>query len=169
MEKILVSACLMGNKVRYNGDCLSIEYADIEWLNRCCEIVCFCPEVASGLPTPRAPAEIVGGVGREVLAGTATVLGNDGIDVTDFFLTGAQLTLDFCLNHGVKYAILAESSPSCGSQAVYDGTFSGTKVPGRGVTVELLESNGITVFSQHNIASLRDALDYDASRSANRF
>ncbi len=79
----------------------------------------------------------------------------DGIDVTGYFVAGAKLTLDFCQSQGIKYAILAESSPSCGSSVIYDGTFSGTKMTGRGVTAELLESNGICVFSQHNVAGLR--------------
>jgi uncharacterized protein YbbK (DUF523 family) len=158
MEKLLISSCLAGNKVRYNGSCLSIPKTDFEWLHTCFELVFFCPEVAAGLPTPRAPAEIIGGAGDQVLARTARVMSNDGIDVTHLFLAGATLTLDFCLSQGVQYAILAESSPSCGSSTIYDGSFSGTKVAGRGVTAELLQKNGITVLNQHNVSSLRELI-----------
>ncbi|MCQ4297668.1 DUF523 domain-containing protein [Pseudomonas stutzeri] len=159
MRKILVSSCLAGENVRYNGGCLSIADENRDWLDSHFEIVRYCPEVASGLPTPRAPAEIVQGTGKDVLDQGSLVIGNDGIDVTDYFLNGAKLTLQFCQKHGIEYAILAESSPSCGSSTIYDGTFTGTKIPGRGVTTELLERNGIQVFSQHSIALLKTRIE----------
>ena len=159
MKKILVSSCLAGQKVRYNGGCLNIADQSIDWLNSNFEIVRFCPEVASGLPTPRAPAEILIGTGKDVLDQGSQVIGNDGLDVTDYFLRGAKLTLEFCKVHGIKYAILAESSPSCGSSSIYDGTFTGNKIPGRGVTTELLERNGIQVFSQHTIAQIKAEIE----------
>lgn len=159
MRKILVSSCLAGEKVRYNGGCLTITDQSKDWLNSNFEIMRYCPEIASGLPTPRAPAEILTGTGKDVLDQGSQVIGNDRIDVTDYFLRGAKLTLEFCKAHGIKYAILAESSPSCGSSTIYDGTFTGTKIPGRGVTTELLERNGIQVFSQHTIALLKTRVE----------
>lgn len=159
MEKVLVSSCLVGNKVRYNASCLSVSKLDLEWLNSNVSLVVFCPEVSSGLPIPRAPAEIVEGQGIDVIQGTALVMGNDGIDVTNQFLAGAQKALKLCQDAGIRYAVLAEGSPSCGSSKIYDGTFSGTKVDGSGVTAALLENQGIKVFSQHTIANLKAQLE----------
>lgn len=159
MEKVLVSSCLVGNKVRYNASCLSVSDSDLNWLQSSVELVIFCPEISSGLPIPRAPAEIIAGKGIDVLLGYSSVVGNDGIDVTDQFVAGAQNTLQLCQQQQIKYAILAEGSPSCGSSKIYDGTFSGIKIDGSGVTAALLESEDIKVFSQHTIASLRAVLE----------
>lgn len=159
MEKVLVSSCLVGNKVRYNASCLSVPTQDLDWLTSNVDLVIFCPEVSSGLPTPRAPAEIIKGKGIDVIHGYASVVGNDGIDVTSQFLSGAQKALMTCQKHGIKYAILADGSPSCGSSKIYDGTFSGVKVDGSGVTAALLERQGIKVFSQYTIASLKAELE----------
>ena len=167
MEKVLVSSCLMGNKVRYNASCLSISEADLEWLISNLEIVIFCPEISAGLPTPRPPAEIIAGKGIDVLDGLASVVGDDGIDVTTQFVAGAENALKLCQKQQIKYAVLAEGSPSCGSSNIYDGTFSGTKIDGSGVTATLLEENGIRVFSQHTIADLRTVLSSPEINSDN--
>lgn len=158
MVKVLISSCLLGNKVRYNASCLSIPDPELHWLKSNVELVVFCPEVSAGLPTPRAPAEIIAGKGVDVLDGLASVVGSDGIDVTTQFISGAEKALEFCQNQQIKYAVLAEGSPSCGSSKIYDGTFNGIKIHGSGVTAALLERNGIKVYSQHMITKLRSAL-----------
>ncbi|WP_125778937.1 DUF523 domain-containing protein [Pseudoalteromonas rubra] len=158
MEKILISSCLVGNKVRYNASCLSLPESDWYWLQTNVELVVFCPEVSAGLPTPRPPAEIIAGKGADVLRGSFRVVGDDGIDVTMQFVAGAQNALALCQRQQIKYAVLTLSSPSCGSTNIYDGTFSGTKVNGSGVTAALLEEQGIKVFSQHTIAELKREL-----------
>ncbi|MFH4870241.1 DUF523 domain-containing protein [Vibrio diabolicus] len=89
----------------------------------------------------------------------ANVVGNDGIDVTEQFVSGAENALELCKKQQIKYAILAESSPSCGSSKIYDGTFNGIQIDGSGVATALLESNGIKVYSQHTIAKLREMLE----------
>jgi len=151
MNKILLSACLAGEPVRYNGLALSVDSTILnEWL-KARRIVPFCPEVSGGLPTPRSPAEISNGDGLSVITGTAKVLQQDGTDKSAAFLRGAQLALDLCLKHDIRIAILTESSPSCGSTMVYDGSFSSKKITGLGVTSALLMENGIRVFSQHSI------------------
>ncbi|WP_105189145.1 DUF523 domain-containing protein [Pseudoalteromonas sp. T1lg48] len=162
MEKVLVSACLLGNKVRYNASCLSVPESDLNWLQSGVELVVCCPEVSAGLPIPRAPAEIIAGQGVDVLQGAASVVGNDGVDVTHQFIVGAKNALKLCQEQQIKYAVLAEGSPSCGNAKIYDGTFSGTKVDGLGVTAALLEREGIRVFSQYTIASLRAELEQDS-------
>ena len=161
MAKVLVSSCLVGNKVRYNASCLSIPESDFSWLRSNAELVVFCPEVSAGLPTPRAPAEIIKGRGIDVLDGSAKVVGNDGVDVTAQFVSGAKKALELCQKQHIDYAVLAEGSPSCGSSKIYDGTFKGNKIDGVGVTATLLERNGIKVYNQHTIAELRSLLEID--------
>ncbi|OXY82463.1 DUF523 domain-containing protein [Oceanimonas doudoroffii] len=155
MEKILVSACLMGAPVRYNGKSLGLQPDDLAWLQRHFAIKTLCPEVAGGLSTPRAPAEIAGGEGADVLLGTARIVDNTGADQTNAFVRGAEQTLAFCRQHDIGHAILAEASPSCGSNIIYNGHFSGEKVAGQGVTAALLRRHGIVVVSQHNIDALK--------------
>lgn len=149
MENILVSACLMGAPVRYNGKSLGLQPQDLDWLKQHFCIKTLCPEVAGGLPVPRAPAE---------LTAHARVMDNTGVDCTDAFVRGAEQALAFCRAHHIRVAILAEASPSCGSSVIYDGRFSGTKIAGQGVTTALLRRHGIQVFSQHNVAELKQCL-----------
>ncbi|MFI6455076.1 DUF523 domain-containing protein [Streptosporangium amethystogenes] len=153
MERILVSACLMGRKVRYDGSAKTSGDALLAAWRRQGRLVPFCPEVEGGLPVPRPAAEIEGGAGgAAVLSGAARVLTAGGTDVTAAFLTGAQAALAVARSFDVKVAILKEGSPSCGSLTVYDGTFTGRRVPGHGVTSALLELHGITVFGEDRIA-----------------
>ncbi|GAA3936180.1 DUF523 domain-containing protein [Litoribacillus peritrichatus] len=156
--KILVSACLLGSKVRYNGTDKKAQNDDFEWLLSNHEIIPLCPEVAAGLPTPRPPAEIQFGTGEDVLTSKANVMGNDGVDVTAEFIRGAHIALEVCLAEGIQYAVLTELSPSCGSSDVYDGRFSGKTVPGAGVVAALLKQHGIRVFNQHNVGHLKALL-----------
>ncbi|EFF89355.1 LOW QUALITY PROTEIN: conserved hypothetical protein, partial [Streptomyces sp. e14] len=105
----------------------------------------FCPEVAGGLPTPRRPAELVGGDGQDVLDGTARVVDDTGRDVTAEFLAGARRALEAARRTGCTEALLMPRSPSCGRGEVYDGSFTGALTRGDGVTAALLERHGITV------------------------
>ncbi|MCC7140530.1 MAG: DUF523 domain-containing protein [Candidatus Eisenbacteria bacterium] len=150
MQLILVSACLLGEAVRYNGlDRRSSHAVLVRWIEER-RIVPICPEVAGGLPVPRPPAEIVGGAGGgAVLRGASTVVTDGGVDVTDAFRRGAEVALSTALARGVRVALLKEGSPSCGSGYIYDGTFSGSRRDGLGVTAALLQSAGIRVFSEH--------------------
>ncbi|WP_325894791.1 DUF523 domain-containing protein [Grimontia sp. NTOU-MAR1] len=158
MKKVLVSACLMGQKVRYDGNALTQESELFQRLVELADIVTLCPEVAGGLPTPRPPAEIDVADGGAVIAGKGKVISVQQIDVTGHFVSGAQKTLELCKQHNIKIAILTESSPSCGSTLIYNGQFAGTKVSGHGVTTALLRQHGITVFSQFNVEGALAAL-----------
>lgn len=110
-----------------------------------------CPEQVGGLPTPREPAEIESGkTAKQVLDGEAAVLTKSGEDVTKEYIRGARIALDMCKEYGIKIAILKARSPSCGSLFVYDGSYSGSKVKGRGVTAELLIQEGIKVYNEEN-------------------
>jgi len=142
MEKILISACLVGDKVKYDGHS---NYNDkVKLLLEKYELVPFCPEVEGGLPIPRKPSERV----------KDSVKMEDGKDVTKSFEKGAELALNICLYLGIKIAILKENSPSCGSKKIYDGTFSKKLTNGQGVTTELLRKKGIRVISEEEIDEL---------------
>jgi uncharacterized protein YbbK (DUF523 family) len=141
----LVSACLLGICTTYNRSSHPHPHL-IELSARGCAVP-VCPEVAGGLLVPRPEAEIVGGDGHAVLDGRAHVLTRDGHDVTDAFLNGAQIALEAARCFKVRSAVLQPRSPSCGPCQVYDGTFSGRLVKGKGVTAALLARYGIEVLS----------------------
>jgi uncharacterized protein YbbK (DUF523 family) len=151
LEKILVSACLLGEKVRYHGGDAASAHPTLRRWEKENRLVSTCPEVEGGLGTPRPPAEIAGDDGRGVVVRAAFVRTRAGVDVTDAFLAGAAAALDAARRHGVRIAVLKDGSPSCGSSFVYDGTFSGTRRAGLGVTAALLQMNGIRVFGDHEI------------------
>jgi uncharacterized protein YbbK (DUF523 family) len=139
MEKILISACLVGDKCKYDGkDNLS---PLIDKLLEHFELVPFCPEVEGGLKTPRKPSERV----------SSQVRMEDGRNVTHQFYKGAELAANICLYLGIRYAILKETSPSCGVNEIYDGTFTHKKIKGQGATTELLKEKGIKVISEKDI------------------
>lgn len=129
MQKILLSRCLLGHRVRYDGGA-SGPFDQLEQWVAEGRVVALCPEVAGGLPTPRPAAEIAGGQGVEVLDGSARVLTAEGEDVSAEFLSGARQALALVEQHGIRIAVLKANSPSCGNLLTYDGTFSGVKVSG---------------------------------------
>lgn len=151
MEKILVSACLVGERVRYNGVATEFDNQILKYWRSNGLVVAICPEVAGGLPVPRPSSEIFYGDGHQVLNGHDRIVNINGQDVTQYFLEGAQKTLLLARFHKIKLAILKEGSPSCGSSYIYDGSFSKIKKSGRGVTAALLEKNDIRVFNEREI------------------
>ena len=155
--KVLVSRCLLGHRVRYDGGA-SGPYALLAQWQAEGRVIALCPEVAGGLPTPRAAAEIPGGQGVEVLAGKAAVITTEGEDVTEAFVSGARQALALVERHGIRLAILKANSPSCGNRLTYDGSFSGVKVEGQGVTAALLTRAGVQVFSELELEEAAKAL-----------
>lgn len=147
MEKLLVSRCLLGHKVRYDGGAHGPFDLLQHWQDEG-RIVALCPEVAGGLATPRPPAEIPGGQGAQVLDGNLPVLTDSGKDVTSAFVAGAEIALQLVRQHGLRVAVLKARSPSCGNTHNYDGSFSGTLVEGEGVTAALLRRAGVRVFNE---------------------
>lgn len=146
---ILVSACLLGQKVKYDGgDNLQELLKEAEKEGR---FVPVCPETFGGLQRPREPVEIQNGVGEDVLENRAAVQSPTGKDCTAEFLRGAEIVLETAKKHNARVAILKESSPSCGVNTVYDGTFSHTKIKGQGVCAALLKRNGIQLYSEKDI------------------
>ena len=139
MAVILVSNCLLGCACRYKGD--DCRNDQILALAKDHVLVGVCPEQMGGLPTPRNPAEIVGD----------RLLSNAGKDVTAEYQKGAETALYLAKLNRVDFAILKANSPSCGKGIIYDGSFTGKKVPGNGVTVQLLQKNGIPVYSEEEL------------------
>ena len=147
--KILISPCLIGIRTRWDESCDEIE--ELINLVKSGQAVFMCPEQIGGLPTPREPAEIESGyTAKDVLQGDAKVLSITGKDFTEQFVTGAQRILKFCQEMGIEIAILKADSPSCGSKRTYDGSFTDIKIPGKGITAELLAQNGIKVYNEKN-------------------
>lgn len=135
---VFVSACLLGENCKYNGGNNYTADLSEALLAAGVRVVSFCPECAGGLPTPRVPAERIGD----------RVVNQNGEDVTEQFMAGAQAALETAEKHGCKVAVLKKNSPSCGCGKIYDGTFSGTLVDGDGVTAQLLRKNGIVVYTE---------------------
>ena len=142
MEYLLVSSCFAGYNTKYNGKNNKIDI--LEELSKKYKLIYVCPEVVGGLSIPRNPSEIIGD----------KVISNQGVDVTNEYNKGAQCALYLAKKYKIKKALLKESSPSCGSNTIYDGTFSGTKIKGVGITTKLLKENGIIVYSEKNAEEL---------------
>jgi len=161
MEKILVSACLIGRPVRYDGGDKpsGAETTLKRWLDEG-RLVPVCPEVAVGFPTPRPAAEIVGStaVGKDVLAGQARVIESTGCDVTNLYIKAARDTVALAARHDCRHAVLTDGSPSCGSTFIYDGSFSAVTVSGAGTTTAALQAAGVRVWPETQIAALEDLL-----------
>ena len=138
---IFVSACLIGENCKYSGG-----------NNRCDAVIAYlkgkeylsvCPEVLGGLSTPRPPAEICGN----------KVINKAGADVTEAFQKGAEMTLAMAKAKQPSLCILKANSPSCGNQTVYDGTFSGKLVAGKGLTAKLLSDAGFKILNENDFVS----------------
>ena len=155
MDRILISACLFGFKVRYDGQAKPFLHPAISRWTAEGRLVPLCPELSAGLPVPRPPAEIEAGLdGHDVLAGRARVLEKTGGDVTAAFLQAAGNALQLARAEGCTFALLIDGSPSCGSVEIHDGGFRGQKHPGQGVTAALLTREGIRVFAGRDIEAL---------------
>lgn len=146
---ILVSACLLGINCKYNGD-NNKDLKVLEYLKDK-EFIIVCPEQLGGMSTPRDPSEIIRLDGDAVINGETSVITNKRLDVTRKFKLGANETVKIAKLYNCTEAILKEGSPSCGSNYIYDGTFTGKKRDGIGVTTSLLKHNGIKVISEKEI------------------
>ena len=141
-NNILVSSCLLGKNCKYSG---GNNYCDeLKKLYNKYNLIEICPEVLGGLSIPRHPSEII----------KDRVINKIGEDVTEHFILGAKLSLEIAKKYDIKYAILKENSPSCGYGCIYDGTFSGNKIVGNGITAELLFNNGIVILNEKNFYEL---------------
>ena len=136
MEKILVSACLLGTNCKYNGSNNKNDKV-LEYIKDK-EVIPICPEIMGGLSTPRTPSEIINN----------KVITKDGIDVTNNYIKGAEEVLYLAKLFNIKKALLKSKSPSCGKGKIYDGTFNNNLIDGNGITTKLLIDNGINVINE---------------------
>ena len=139
MEKILVSACLLGDKVRYDGR--GNYHPNIKYILENFDVIPFCPEVEGGLPTPRIPSEIT----------NDEVINKEGRNVTRQFSLGAEKALTVVKYFNIKTAILKENSPSCGVHNIYNGKFQNKLIEGQGITTRALIEHGVRVISENEI------------------
>ena len=138
MEKVLISACLLGFECKYCGGSNKLTEQQLAALGERFRLIPVCPETAGGLPTPRDPSERLG----------AKVVSNQGRDVTAQYQKGAETALWLARRYDCKAALLKENSPSCGSGQIYDGSFTGKLIPGDGVAAEELKKEGLIVFGE---------------------
>ena len=159
MQKVLISSCLLGFPVRYNGKGYSIESQFIQtWLKEG-RLISYCPEVAGGLSVPRPAAEIVGGDGQDVIDQKAEVLTRTREDVSDAYLRGTKKAVDAVRMNHIRIAILKSNSPACGFGSIYDGTFSGILRSGDGVTAAALNAEGVMIFNEFQLKEANNYLN----------
>ena len=142
MIKILISSCLLGENCKWNGKSNHSELLDS--IKDKIDFISVCGEKLGGLPTPRIPSERV----------EDKIINEIGLDVTKHFYEGALKVLDIAKSNHVKYAIFKERSPSCGVHQIYNGRFERTPIAGKGIVTELLEKNGIKVYSNEEIEEI---------------
>lgn len=148
-QALLVSACLLGQRVRYDGNHAQLANTDLmAQLQASFILIPICPELLGGLPTPRPPAEI------SQQKDKIEVISITGTNLTKAFDIGARRAGDLVLHHGIKLALLKSKSPSCGRGSVYDGSFTGRLRAGDGVTAQYIQSLGVQVFNEHEIEAL---------------
>ena len=141
-EKLLISACLLGRNCKYNGG--NNLHPLAQALGERYELIPVCPECFGGLSIPHEPSEIRGD----------RVVSRSGEDVTEPFRLGAERTAAIARERGATMAVLKERSPSCGCRGVYDGTFTGTVVPGMGIAAKQLADMGVTLYGESDIPDL---------------
>jgi uncharacterized protein YbbK (DUF523 family) len=156
--KVIVSSCLLGAEVRYHGGSARIDNPILRRWQEEGRVVGLCPEVAAGLGAPRSAAEIIQGDGAQVLAGAAAVITSEGRDVTEAFVAGAGKAVALAQELCIRVAVLKTRSPSCGTDEIYDGSFSGRLVSGTGVTAAALRRSGVRVFNEAQLAEADETL-----------
>lgn len=153
--RILVSSCLLGHPVRYDGQAKTLRADLLEGWHAAGLLISFCPEVAAGLPIPRLAAEIApDGTGGDVLDGRVPVLDRAGADVTGAFLRAARLAVHAARDNGCGFALLTDGSPSCGTSFIHAGRHDGRTRPGQGVVAAALVRAGVRVYAPARIAEL---------------
>jgi len=153
-KKVLVSACLLGKNCRFNGgDSHSPDLEDLD-----VDFIPVCPEEAGNLGTPRPAAEMQKGA-ESILNGNGSVVDNNGNDVTEKFIQGAEESLKTGINSGAEYAILKSRSPSCGVGKIYDGSFTNSLSDGDGIFAHLCRQKGIHCISSDELDKIKNTLE----------
>jgi len=157
---ILISACLLGRNVKYNGS-----NNLVVWLEKYYDpklFLAICPEVMVGFSIPRPAVEIQGGDGEKLVQEflhkqelDVSIHNKQGLDITRPFSREITVLQALVRKHNVQYAILKERSPSCGVAQIYDGSFSGVRIKGKGVATAALEKAGVTCYSEETLTETR--------------
>ena len=150
-DRVLISRCFLGDNVRYNSEVLTCVHPLITLWQQQKRFISICPEVSGGLSVPREPAELQ--------QNSSEVITQSGRNVSTQFNLGAQQALILCQRHQIRFVLLKESSPSCGSTFIYDGSFTNNKILGQGITSQLLAQHNIKVFSENKLEALEKLLD----------
>ena len=153
MKKILVSACLLGYECRYDAKSKTCPKVLALAEDKDTVLIPVCPEQLGGLPTPRVPSErqrTKDGETRSITRPGA-VLAKDGKDVTANYRKGAEIATEIARLNDIDMAVLKAGSPSCGKDIIYDGSFTGAKAKGDGVTTEMLKKAGFKVLSDEEL------------------
>ena len=143
MKKIAVSACLLGQNVRYDGTNKKNDKL-LEKI-KSLEVIPICPEITSGFSIPHPPIEIKNN----------KVIDKELNDYTDKLIKGSKQCLEKI--RGCDFVILKTKSPSCGYKKIYDGDFHGNLVDGNGVFTNICLKNNIKVFTEEDL----DIIDFD--------
>jgi uncharacterized protein YbbK (DUF523 family) len=144
MESLLISKCLFGENVRYDGGNCLLRGDYIARLKHRYNLVFICPEIMAGMSVPREPIEFL----------NDRIIDKAGNDLTESFDMVKEEISKLVQKHNIKYALLKDFSPSCGSTEIYDGSFTGKTIKGDGIISRALKSSGVKVFSEKNIESL---------------
>lgn len=144
-QNLLISACLLSVSCRYDGKDNALSKEDLRTLKEHFILIPACPEQLGGLSTPRLPAEI---------QADGKILRQDGVDVSMEFQRGADEALKISKIFECEQALLKANSPSCGNYEIYDGSFTGGLIPGKGQTVKLFEKHGVKVYNENEINNL---------------
>lgn len=147
---ILASACLSGEKCRYNGEHRLNPI--IAKLHDKGKVLCVCPEVIGGLAIPRLPCEIIGGDAQDVLSGRAQVINLSQENITERILSGCHKALELARKNKIRLAVLKDKSVACATKSIYDGTFQKKLISGKGILTVLLEKEGIRVIDSEQFS-----------------
>ena len=144
----LISACLCGVNCKYDGANNYNEKCNELFISG--KAILICPEQLGGLTTPRVPSELQAKA-KDIVEGNGKIVTKEGMDVTKQFIKGAKEVVEIAKKLSISTAILKERSPSCGVNFVYDGSFNGNKVKGKGITTEMLNEIGIKTLSEKDL------------------
>lgn len=149
--KIVVSACLLGKRCRFDGKSKPNKIVIAFCRGKNVEVLAVCPERDGGLPVPRTPSEIQGGDGGDVLTGVTRIVSQNGEDRTEAFVSGAKKCLERINEFKPDLVILKDGSPSCGTSRIYDGSFSQKARQGAGLLAVLCRRQGYHPVTEYDI------------------
>jgi len=159
-QKVLVSACLLGDKVRYDGTSRPVGHSVLDqWLEDG-RVIKECPETLGGLLVPRPAAEIEPGFdGHDIYHEEGKVITRQGHNVSQYFVRGARRVIERIQADNIRIAVMKANSPSCGNEQIYSGEFNRTTRTGQGVTAAALTEAGVRVFNEHQLEEARQYLE----------